>query len=65
MEEGKHHKKIRVFIGWFYVTIGIVGIIVPIMPGWIFLIAGGSILHWKWVRLLVEKVKVFFIRKSN
>lgn len=30
----------RIFIGWVFVTVGVIGVIFPIMPGWVFLISG-------------------------
>jgi uncharacterized membrane protein YbaN (DUF454 family) len=35
-----HHPVIRIAIGICLVILGIIGIVLPIMPGWIFLIPG-------------------------
>ena len=56
-KEKRIHKSTRIFIGWFYVAIGIIGIILPVIPGWIFLFAGGSILGWKWIKDLIKEIR--------
>lgn len=34
-------KKIgRILIGWMFITLGVIGIIFPVMPGWVFLVPG-------------------------
>lgn len=36
--------RVRHLWGWLLVTVGIIGLIMPIMPGWVFLIPGLVIL---------------------
>jgi uncharacterized membrane protein YbaN (DUF454 family) len=54
---------VRHLWGWVLVIIGIIGLIMPIMPGWIFLIPGLIILsdYFAWARRLTEWAK----RKTN
>jgi uncharacterized membrane protein YbaN (DUF454 family) len=44
-------KTLRILLGFGLVLLGIVGIILPVMPGWIFLIPGLTILaeHFPWL----------------
>ena len=50
---------VRHIWGWVLVIVGIVGLILPIMPGWIFLIPGLIILsdYFAWARRLTEWAK--------
>lgn len=52
-------KTLRLFSGFALVLIGIVGLILPIMPGWIFVIPGLLILseYFPPVKRLVEWAK--------
>jgi uncharacterized membrane protein YbaN (DUF454 family) len=52
-------KAIRLFTGLFLVAIGVTGLILPIMPGWVFLIPGLVILgdFFPPVKRLVEWAK--------
>jgi hypothetical protein len=34
------NKVVRFFMGWFLIALGIVGLVFPVMPGWIFLASG-------------------------
>jgi uncharacterized membrane protein YbaN (DUF454 family) len=45
--------------GFFLVGIGILGIILPVMPGWVFLIPGLIILgeEYSWARRLLQWAK--------
>jgi UPF0716 family protein affecting phage T7 exclusion len=53
---------IRLALGVFLVLLGIVGLILPIMPGWIFLIPGLLILgdYFPPIRRLVDWAKACF-----
>ncbi len=57
----RHRAKhfIRHLWGWVLVVLGIIGLILPIMPGWIFLIPGLIILsdYLPWARRLVAWAK--------
>ncbi|HZT29837.1 MAG TPA: PGPGW domain-containing protein [Bryobacteraceae bacterium] len=46
---------VRHFWGWCLVIVGIVGLLLPVMPGWVFLIPGLVILsdYFPWARKLV------------
>jgi len=45
--------------GWGLVFLGLIGLVMPIMPGWIFLIPGLVILadYFPWARRLVDWAK--------
>lgn len=49
---------LQVTSGFLLVGIGVVGIVLPIMPGWIFLVPGLALLsrHFDWARRLRERV---------
>ena len=49
--------------GWELVLLGIIGLILPVMPGWVFLIPGLIILsdYFAWARRLTEWAK----KKAN
>jgi len=59
---------LRIIGGFALVTVGIIGLILPIMPGWIFLIPGLVMLseHFDWAKRLVvwakEKAKISVVR---
>ena len=46
------HHAVRHVWGWVLVTLGIIGLILPVMPGWVFLIPGLIILsdYFAWAR---------------
>jgi len=52
-------KCLRIISGFLLVLVGIIGLIMPIMPGWIFLIPGLVILgeHFVWAKKLTEWAK--------
>jgi uncharacterized membrane protein YbaN (DUF454 family) len=52
-------KILRVTLGILLVLLGIAGLVLPIMPGWVFLIPGLIILgeHFHWARRLLEWAK--------
>jgi uncharacterized membrane protein YbaN (DUF454 family) len=45
--------------GWVLVTLGVIGLILPVLPGWIFLIPGLVILsdYFMWARRLTGWAK--------
>jgi len=53
--------KLRIISGFGLLLLGIVGIILPVMPGWIFLIPGLVILsdHFVWARRLLDRAKQY------
>ena len=54
---------LRVIAGFALVLVGVIGLILPIMPGWIFLIPGLGLLaeRFEWAKRLVVWAK----RKSR
>jgi len=50
---------LQVTSGFLLVGIGLVGVVMPIMPGWIFLVPGLALLsrHYAWARRLRERVR--------
>jgi uncharacterized membrane protein YbaN (DUF454 family) len=49
----------RTFLGLFLIFLGVLGLILPIMPGWVFLIPGLIILsdHFPSIRRLMDWAK--------
>ena len=60
---GRHErlrqKMLRLITGWLLVLVGIAGLILPIMPGWVFLIPGLVILaeRFTWAKRLLAWAK--------
>ena len=54
-------EKLKILSGFGLVALGIVGLIMPVLPGWIFLIPGLVILsdHFVWARRLLDRAKVY------
>lgn len=55
-----HAKKVlRIAAGIGLILIGIVGLILPVMPGWVFIIPGLVILseHFEWAKRLTDWLK--------
>jgi len=61
--KAKARHVVRHFWGWTLVLVGIIGLILPVMPGWVFLIPGLIILsdYFAWARRLTEWAK----KKAN
>ena len=51
---------LRIIGGFVLVTVGIIGVILPIMPGWIFLIPGLVTLseHFDWAKRLIKEFDI-------
>ena len=49
----------RLITGWVLVVVGVIGLIMPIMPGWVFLIPGLVILaeRFEWAKRLLAWAK--------
>jgi uncharacterized membrane protein YbaN (DUF454 family) len=47
---------LRVILGAVLTALGVLGLILPVMPGWIFLIPGLALLsvHFRWARRLLD-----------
>ena len=58
---------LRIVGGFVMVLVGIVGLILPIMPGWIFLIPGLVMLseHFDWAKRLVVWANTRLVAGSN
>jgi uncharacterized membrane protein YbaN (DUF454 family) len=54
-------EKLKILSGFGLVLLGIAGLILPVMPGWVFLIPGLVILadHFVWARRLLDRAKVY------
>ncbi len=51
-------KKIfRIIAGVFCIIIGIIGLILPLLWGIPFIILGGTLLEWEWIKKLIKKIK--------
>jgi fluoroacetyl-CoA thioesterase len=50
---------VRHFWGWVLLFVGVIGLIMPIMPGWVFIIPGLIILsdYFTWARRLLDYLK--------
>ena len=46
--------------GFLLTGIGLIGVVTPIMPGWIFLVPGLALLsgHFSWARRLRERLRL-------
>jgi uncharacterized membrane protein YbaN (DUF454 family) len=55
-------KILRIAAGIGLILIGIVGLILPVMPGWVFIIPGLVILseHFEWAKRLTDWLKAKF-----
>lgn len=55
---------LEILSGWGLVALGVLGLILPIMPGWIFLIPGLVILarHYHWARRLLAYARLMYRR---
>lgn len=54
-------EKLKIISGFGLLLLGIAGIILPVMPGWIFLIPGLVILsdHFVWAKRLLDRAKLY------
>jgi uncharacterized membrane protein YbaN (DUF454 family) len=52
-------KGLRLAGGLVLTFVGVLGVVLPVMPGWIFLIPGLMLLssHFPWARRLLERVR--------
>lgn len=46
----------RIFLGILFLIIGVIGLILPILQGWFFLILGASFLGWKIEKKALRKL---------
>lgn len=53
-------KALRIILGVFFIIIGILGLVLPILQGWLFLILGATFLGWDGAKKLFKKLKKKF-----
>jgi uncharacterized membrane protein YbaN (DUF454 family) len=53
--------------GWLLAIGGIIGVVLPVLPGWPFLLLGVSILsnHYGWARRVTAWLRLIFRRSSD
>ena len=60
---------LRIAGGALLVLVGIVGLILPIMPGWVFVLAGLTMLaphsFGQWVKKRLQAAKDWYLRKRT
>lgn len=57
---------IRVSIGLLILMIGIIGLLLPILPGWILIFVAIPIIHPEYGKLMIDKLKKrFFSRRDH
>ena len=52
---------IKVIVGWILVIVGVIGLVLPIIPGILFLLIGSSMLGWHFL----EKKETGKIKKAR
>jgi len=57
---------LRIVGGFLLVLVGLLGLALPILPGWIFVIPGLMLLarEFHWARRLLERFKSYLPKKS-
>ena len=48
---------IRISLGVVFIVIGIIGFFLPILPGIIFFLIGGSLVGWKGINKIIRRIK--------
>ena len=59
---------LEVSAGFLLILVGIIGLILPVMPGWVFIISGFALLsrHFRWARkgwIGVRRLRVYLVRR--
>jgi uncharacterized membrane protein YbaN (DUF454 family) len=49
-------------LGWVFICLGIVGLVLPVVPGAVLIVVGALMLNpqWAWLRRMLEKCRVRF-----
>ena len=49
-------------LGWVFIYLGIVGLVVPVVPGAVLIVVGALMVNpqWAWLRRMLEKCRVRF-----
>lgn len=61
----KFLRGLRISVGIFIFLLGLIGIFIPILQGWLFIIAGIFLINPDWGRRLKEKYKVWKNKKND
>ncbi|HKS73921.1 MAG TPA: PGPGW domain-containing protein [Terriglobales bacterium] len=63
----KAKKLIRLFLGWGFILLGVIGLFLPILQGVLFLIVGLVILssEYAWAHDLLQKIRIRFPKASS
>lgn len=62
---GRVVEGLRIIVGIIMVIIGIIGLIMPILPGWLFIILGLIVLGYKKEVLWIRDKIINFIKKKK
>ena len=54
----------RVISGFFLLLLGLAGLLLPVLPGWVFIFGGLALLsrHFHWARRLTVSVRLLYRR---
>jgi|SRR5580704_7309260 uncharacterized membrane protein YbaN (DUF454 family) len=49
-------------LGWIFICLGIVGLVLPVVPGAVFILVGALMVNpqWEWPRRMLEKCRAQF-----
>jgi uncharacterized membrane protein YbaN (DUF454 family) len=52
----------RVVLGWVFICLGVVGLVLPVVPGAILIVVGALMVNpqWEWLRRVLQKCRVRF-----
>jgi len=64
-DEIKSYKLKRLITGCSLIFVGILGLILPIMPGWALIFLGLVLLFPRWGKKMVKKILTFLRMDSN
>ena len=53
-------------LGWVFICLGIVGLVIPVVPGALLIVVGALLVNpqWAWLRRMLETCRVRFPRPS-
>ena len=51
-----------IVVGWVLILVGIVGLVLPVVPGAVLIVVGALMVNpqWAWLRRMLEKCRVRF-----